>query len=243
MNWGGAPSGTGTGAGRSGWLGPAGGVVAGAGSGARGALGGGGAAAGGEAGRGEAVTGGRRRAPQGRRLGRPTRRSRLAEPRSRGRERGPRDPRGGTAGRVADSGRSTLGSDTRRSVLGSESPWLATRTVSGAAAAHARMSSPAARAARGTSIAQTRPARRRWRARIRPEDAEVAIGAAKIERPAPAAPSGDASTGAGTSKTLRRSSFELSEVKGIYVREARTLKTGPPAPGRAGQCDRTVASS
>ena|SRR5919109_585853 len=67
---------------------------------------------------------------------------------------------------------------------------------------------------------------------MRPEDAELACGAAKIDRPAPAAPSGEASTGADTSKTLRRSSFVLSEVRAIYVREARTLKTGPPAASR-----------
>src|SRR5918994_1358902 len=101
MNWGGAPSGTGAGAGRSGWLGTAGAVGAGAGSGAggRGTLGGGGAAAAGEAG-----------------------------------------------GGVADSGRSTMGSDTWRSVRGSESPWFATRTLNGAAAAHERMTSRAGRA-------------------------------------------------------------------------------------------------
>src|SRR5215210_7974810 len=67
---------------------------------------------------------------------------------------------------------------------------------------------------------------------MRPEDAEVACGAAKIDRPAPAAPSGETSTGADTSKTLRRSSFVLSEVRAVYVREARTLKTGPPAASR-----------
>jgi hypothetical protein len=68
---------------------------------------------------------------------------------------------------------------------------------------------------------------------VRPEAAEVGRGAAKIERPEVAAPSVAAGTGAGTSKTLRRPPLALSEVRGIYVREARTLKTGPPG-GPAG---------
>src|SRR5215207_3879137 len=77
---------------------------------------------------------------------------------------------------------------------------------------------------------------------MRPEDAAVACGAAKIDPPTPAAPSGEASTGADTSKTLRRSSFVLSEVKGIYVREARTLQTGPPAAVGAEHCAATAGA-
>jgi hypothetical protein len=117
-------------------------------------------------------------------------------------------------------------------VLGLDSPWLATRTPSGAAAAQAKATSATARAARRLLMAETRARRRSRCVGARPDAVEVARGAAKIERLEAAAPSGAASAGAGTSKTLWRPPLELSEVKGIYVREARTLKTGPP--GRPG---------
>ena len=77
-------------------------------------------------------------------------------------------------------------------------------------------------------MAETRPGRRPRCVEARPDAAAVARGTAKIERPEAGAPSGAASTGADTSKTLRRPPVELSEVRGIYIREPRTLKTGPP---------------
>jgi hypothetical protein len=107
---------------------------------------------------------------------------------------------------------------------------LATRTLSGTTAA-ARPTSAAASVARRLRIAQTR--RGRWPPGLRPwPAAALGCGAAKIERFATGAPSAAGSAGAGTSKMLPRLPLELSDVKGIYVREARTFKTGPPAASR-----------
>jgi hypothetical protein len=171
----------------------------------------------------------------GRSLGRPAWCSRLTAPRLRGCARGPRDRRSGCAGRAGDSGRATTGRGSWRSVLGCESPWLATKTPSGAPAAHARATSATTRAARRRAMVETRAGRPPRCLGVRPEAAEVGRGAAKIERPEVAAPSAAAGTGAGTSKTLRRPPIALSEVRGIYVREAHTFKTGPPAAGRGGR--------
>src|SRR5918999_2706190 len=106
------------------------------------------------------------------------------------------------------------------------------------AAAHARATSAATRAARRLRMAETRPGRPPRCVEARADAAAVARGTTKIERPETGAPSGAASTGAGTSKTLRRSPLELSEVRGIYLREPRTPKTGPPPAARpAGRRD------
>ena len=243
MNWGGAPSGTGTGARRSGGFAPAaggGGAGAGAGTGAAGA----GALneragppAGGAAGRDEALKG--ERVPASvRRLRLRASWSRVVAPPWRSCWRRRRDARAGFASRAAHLGLAWAGRGCSRSALRGGSPRLATRTLSGATPA-ARPTSAAASAARRLPTAQTRRGRRPTGQRGWPA-ATLGCGAAKIERFATGAPSAAGSDGARTSKMLPRLPVELSEVRGIYVREARTLKTGPPAPGRAGKCEGTA---
>jgi hypothetical protein len=247
MNWGGAPSGTGAGVGRSGGFATAGGGGGGAGAGVGSEMGGvgassagGGAAPGGATGRGEAVAEARARPRERRWLPRPAWRSNRAARCRRGCRRGSRAPR---AGLTVDSGRPTTGLGSWRSVPGWESPWLARRTLSSAPATQAKASSATTRAGRGLGMAQRHPGRRPRCAAASVGAAETARGVAKIEGPESAALPGAASAAAGTSKTLRRPPLELSGLRGIYIREARTPQTGPPRRPRATRQPRRTATA
>jgi hypothetical protein len=244
MNWGGAPSGTGAGAGCSGRSRTAGGVgadgVVGAAGGAGGeaGAGSGGAGVGGrgfgaEAGGGgvtggaEAVTAGRTRL-----CGRcwPLRLARCLRwtgRRWRRSGRAARAPRSGEPGVAADPGRATSGGSPSRPLVVSRSPRSVNTTLTSAAAA-ARESSAAA----GQGLDRAASVRSRLRGRAWLPAPEAAAGAAKIEPLDSADAAGAPTPAAGTSKTLRRPPPGLSEVKGIYLREARTPKNGPPG-GRA----------
>lgn len=225
MNWGGAPAGTGAGSRRSGTRGPTGAGGCGTGTGAGTISGAGGTGDGAVVGaaprRGERPTRGRAR---WRRLR--TRRSRAAASDRRASWRGARDACAGFVGLAADSDLPPRRSSWR-SVLSSGSPRLTNTALGSATAAHAKASSATARAEASLGIAGSR--RRRLCACAQPKAADAARGAAKIEPLGSVTPSGAAGTGAATSNTLRRAPPELSEVKPIYVREARNPKNGPPA--------------
>src|SRR5215211_2524437 len=252
INSGGVPAGTGAGAGGSGAFGTTGagdggrgaggggagggGGGAGAGSGAGGETGEGGgaagsgvgAAAGGAAGRGETVAGERRRPPVGRWAPPAPRRLRWAARRVRGCLRGEAGTRIARSGRDTEPGPAATERPSPPSLLGSDSPPPASTTLTSAGAA-TKASSATARAAQrlGTPRRGLGPPRRPGCAWL----SVVDCGVAKIEPPESPDPSA-ARAGAGTSNTLRRPPLALSELRGIYTREARTPKNGPPSPGR-----------
>jgi hypothetical protein len=251
MNSGGTPSGTGAGAGGSGALGTTGADDGGRGAGARGAGGAGGgagagsgaggetgeggsapgsgvgAAGGGGAGRGETVAGGRRRPPVRRWVRPAARRLRWAARRVRGCLRGEPGARIARSGRDADPGPAATERPSPPPILGSDPPPPASTTLRSAGAA-TKASSAATRAAQrlGTAGRGRGPPRRPGRAWLGVVDS----GVAKIEWPESPGPSA-AMAGVGTSKTFRRPPLVLSQLRGIYIREARTSKNGPPLRG------------
>ncbi len=146
---------------------------------------------------------------------------------------------------AAGSGAGKIGPRSARWALGSESPRLANTTLSSAAATNARAT--IANDAAGRGLGRARPRSRRPRSQLRearPNVAGAGDGAAKIERLGSPAPSGAASAdaGDGTSKMLRARPGELSEKKGIYLREARTSKNGPPAPASGAREERNASA-